>query len=144
MESSKYWYEIMTCSYCKKRLWKIQHEMMVDPVFVPAKQLCPVWLSSFNKWAELLELPKKKRAQQCVETGYWRCNMRYVSLQAQNYCSFLDQGRRMIINTEYVKSSEGILKFMEIVSIAIEEEGKQSKQYVWTTGRGLDVVQHEG
>lgn len=70
--------------------------------------------------------------------------MRYVSLQAQNYCSFLDQGRRMIINTEYVKSSEGILKFMEIVSIAIEEEGKQSKQYVWTTGRGLDVVQHEG
>lgn len=50
----------------------------------------------------------------------------------------------MIINTEYVKSSEGILKFMEIVSIAIEEEGKQSKQYVWTTVRGLDVVQHEG
>ena len=35
----------------------------------------------------------------------------------------------MIINTEYVKSSEGILKFMEIVSTAIEEEGKQSKQY---------------
>lgn len=50
----------------------------------------------------------------------------------------------MIINTEYVKSSEGILKFMEIVSISIEEEGKQRKQYVWTADGGFDVVQHEG
>ncbi|XP_067053542.1 uncharacterized protein [Acropora muricata] len=28
-----------------------------------------------------------------------------------------NQGRRMIINTEYVKSSEGILKFMEIIAV---------------------------